>query len=73
MTLGPYAVALSRVIEYAEKNRQTLIQGQFTCYRGIGLPIEIIQKWCNSKIIALDGYNSSSLSKTIGKAFAYKS
>jgi hypothetical protein len=44
-TLGPYAVAISKIIDSVEFNRRDKIQGKFVCYRGFVLPSKVIKKW----------------------------
>jgi hypothetical protein len=37
LTLGPFAVALTRIIDKAKRNKKDQIKGEFTTYRGISL------------------------------------
>lgn len=44
-TLGPFAVAISNIIENLEAKRLDRKIGPFKCYRGLSLPNEIVDKW----------------------------
>jgi hypothetical protein len=37
-TLGPFGVALTRVLEKCQHNKKDRIVGEFTVYRGIAIP-----------------------------------
>lgn len=41
-TLGPYAVALSKVINHTQSKRKDQIKGKFICYSGIKLTKDVI-------------------------------
>ena len=64
-TLGPYAVALTYVINNIQQERNDKIVGRFFCYSGLSLSHEIIDKWKKKRILWLDGYRSSTLDKDI--------
>lgn len=42
-SLGPFAVVLGRIIQYAQRNREDNIVGPFDVYRGIALPRDQIE------------------------------
>ena len=44
-TVGPFAVALNKVINNVQSNRNDGIQGEFTCYSGLALPRATIDLW----------------------------
>ena len=44
-TLGPYAVALTSIINNIQAKRADRIEGPFTCYSGMALHQDLIQKW----------------------------
>ena len=69
-TLGPYAVAISRVIEKVQQKRLDKIIGSFICFRGITLPPLLIENWKNRKFIDQDGYISASRDERVAIAFA---
>ena len=71
LTLGPFAVALTRIIDKAERNKPNLINGEFVCYRGISLTEQMLDDWCKKKVLSLDGYNSTSLDSTLAINFAF--
>ena len=60
-TLGPYAVALSKVINDLQQYREDRIMGPIQCFAGIAIPSHIISKWEQQKYLTLDGYRSTSL------------
>lgn len=60
-TLGPFAVALTKIIDNIQQKRRDKIIGRFTCYRGLALSKDVIDSWTKNKYIELDGYNSASL------------
>ena len=72
-TLGPYAVAISKIINSVQQKRLDKRVGQFTCFRGMALPQKIIQKWCKKKSLHLDGYISASLDEKLAMYFANQS
>lgn len=47
LTLGPFSVLLTRIIEKAQGNRQEdhQMKGPFTVYRGIAVPDQLIKSW----------------------------
>ena len=45
LTLGPFAVALTKVIDKGQSTRNDKIEGEFICYRGLALPPFLIKKW----------------------------
>ena len=69
-TLGPYAVAISRVIEKVQQKRLDKIIGSFICFRGITLPPSLIENWKNRKFIDQDGYISASRDERVAIGFA---
>ena len=69
-TLGPYAVAISRVIEKVQQKRLDKIIGSFICFRGINLPPSLIENWKNRKFIDQDGYISASRDEKVARYFA---
>ena len=42
-------------------------------FRGLSLPIDVVEKWKRKKVITLDGYSSSSQSENIARFFAKNS
>lgn len=60
-TLGPYSVALKRVIDTVQSKREDNTAGPFYCYRGLALTQQQISSWSKRKKIFLDGYNSASM------------
>ena len=44
-TLGPFAVAISKIIDQVQKNRVDKIVGEFICYRGFSLPEHVLKMW----------------------------
>ena len=69
-TLGPYSVGLTMVINKIEAKRTDRMIGKFTCYRGLVLSKDMIQKWAKKKEIELDGYNSTSMDLKVAMRFA---
>lgn len=69
-TLGPYSVALTKVINCIEALRSDKIKGKFVCYRGLVLAPAVIKKWASQKEIQLDGYSSTSFDELIARKFA---
>ena len=69
-TLGPYAVALTKVINTIEQKRTDKRMGEFYCYRGLVLKRDEIEKWTKKKELELDGYSSTSFSEKIARNFA---
>lgn len=49
-TLGPYAVALSKVINQVESKRKS-IEGKFVCYSGLALSRDLIEEWTKKKYV----------------------
>ena len=43
--LGPYAVALTKVIDNIQRKRSDRIIGEFVCYSGLSLPKSLVQEW----------------------------
>ena len=41
-TLGPFAVALTEIINNIQSKREDGIKGPFTCYSGMALPRDVI-------------------------------
>ena len=72
-TLGPFAVALTKIINRVERNRKDKFTDPFVCYRGISLPIIKIRQWEQQKMISLDGYISSTLDEKMAVFFGMKS
>jgi hypothetical protein len=72
-TLGPFAVAISNIIENLETKRLDKMEGPFICYRGLSLNYETIEKWKSKKVLYLDGYNSTSLRRDVSLNFAIDS
>lgn len=74
LTLGPFAVLLTRIIDKAQRKREHkyLIQGSFDVFRGISISRELIDKWSKQKILSLDGYSSSTLDRNLAVYFANK-
>ena len=68
-TLGPFAVALSKIINSVESKRNKL-RGPFVCYSGLALSKDVIENWTNKKHILLDGYRSATLNENVGRNFA---
>lgn len=58
-TLGPYAVALTKVINSVQTARSTKINGPIICYRGLSLKSNVIEEWKHKKMINLDGFTST--------------
>ena len=50
-TLGPFAVALTRIILRVEQNRADKETNPFICYRGLSLPKQKIEEWKHQKVI----------------------
>ena len=50
-----------------------MINGEFVCYRGISLSNQVLDEWCQKKVLSLDGYNSTSLDQDLAKYFAFDS
>ena len=73
LTLGPFSVALTRIIDSAERNKDDLVNGEFVCYRGISLPNKVLNEWCQNRNISLDGYSSSSRDESLAMYFAFDS
>ena len=46
-TLGPYSVALKRVIDTVQSARTDKDENPFDCYRGLALNRNLIEKWSN--------------------------
>lgn len=46
-TLGPFAVALTKIINSVERKRADKYMDPFVCYRGISLPVHKIEEWQN--------------------------
>ena len=69
-TLGPFAVALTKIINNIQQKRRDKIRGPFKCFRGLALSQEVIDKWTKSSHIELDGYNSTSLDLPTALTFA---
>ena len=38
-TLGPFAVALTKIINHIQSKRKDSVKGEFTCYSGLALPV----------------------------------
>ena len=70
LTLGPFAVALSKVINNIQKNRADKIIGPFVCYSGMALDQELIESWKGKKKIVIEGYRSTSLDLGVARTFA---
>ena len=68
--MGPYAVALTKVINTIERKRTDKRIGEFYCFRGLVLKRDEIQKWTKKKELELDGYSSTSFSEKIARNFA---
>lgn len=74
--LGPYAVALTRIIKYAEKNKENKLNKEgeeFTVYRGLSLPNTLIDEWNNSEFINHEGFCSTTHNKKSAISFAVRS
>ena len=63
-------MALTKVINVIEAKRKDKLLGKFTCFRGMALKKEVIEKWAAKKEIELDGYSSTSLDFNVAKRFA---
>ena len=68
--MGAFAVALTRVINHVQSNRQDGIEGPFTCSSGVALDTTLIEKWKTKKFINIEGFRSSSLDLETAKYFA---
>ena len=71
--LGPYAVALSFVIDDVQKNRSDNVRESYIeCFSGIPLPKSTVQQWKKEKQLVIEGFRSAT--EEIGTAldFAYK-
>ena len=44
-SLGPYAVALTMVINQIESKRADRHVGSFICYSGMALPVSLVEQW----------------------------
>lgn len=44
-SLGPFAVALTTIINKIESKRQDKRIGPFTCYSGMAIPQSVVSKW----------------------------
>lgn len=71
-TLGPFSVALTRIINNVQSNRKDRMEGPFTCYSGLAISKTMIEQWKKQDYLSLDGYRSSSLKEKIAKDFALK-
>ena len=71
-TLGPFAVALTTIINKIESKRQDKRIGPFTCYSGMALPKSKVSQWEKQQVICLDGYRSTSMSKDVAANFALR-
>jgi hypothetical protein len=69
-TLGPYATALTMVINEVQYKRKDSLSGEFICYRGFALHPSIIEMWKHQKTLKLEGYNSTSMDESMARKFA---
>jgi hypothetical protein len=68
--LGPFAVALTRIINQSKRKRLNPIKGEFMTYRGLQLPEETLTTWNDQGFAFLDGYSSTSRDLKAAKYFA---
>ena len=70
LTLGPFAVVLTRIIKQSQQNRVERLRGPLKVYRGMSLPEATLEQWENKGIVSLDGYSSTTQKEHIAKQFA---
>ena len=70
-TLGPFAVALTKIINNIQQKRNDSIKGPFTCYSGMALPKSLVENWKTKMFLNIDGYRSTSLDYNIARHFAH--
>ena len=63
-------MALTKIINNVQRNRHDNIEGNFACYSGLALPLDLIKQWSNQKYLTLDGYRSTSLNQCVARRFA---
>ena len=44
-TLGPFAVALTKIIDNIQHKRIDGIEGEFICYSGLALDKSLVEEW----------------------------
>lgn len=69
-TLGPFSVALTKIIDNIQQKRTDGIKGEFTCYSGLAVEKTLVEYWKQKKSIYIEGYRSSSLDLETAKKFA---
>ena len=69
-TLGPFAVALNRVINNVQSKRSDGIKGEITCYSGISFLKATIELWKRKSYLSIEGYRSTSLDERIAINFS---
>jgi hypothetical protein len=69
-TLGPFAVALTYIIDNIQHKRLDGIEGEFICYSGMALERSVIEEWKTKEYLDIEGYRSTSTEMRTAMVFA---
>ena len=58
--LGPFCVAISRLIDDIQRNSSDIREGEVNCFRGMALSNSLVEQWKTQKRLDIEGFASTS-------------